>query len=416
MDKPILIGLFCLALSLRLGAVIGIHIWLVEHNRDYLIAGDADGYWQLGQRLSQGRSYEIYQPPRQVMRMPGYPAFIAACVTIFGDSRLPVRLVQACLSALGVVILVQLATIFFDQKTAILSGIILSLSPAAVGFSALLLSETCFAVMLVLNLWLAARWLKSNPTQAAYVQAIVVGVSTMAVVYVRPTWLPALIVWGVLAILYRSRRYRSMEALLVVFTGLVCLAPWAYRNYQVTGHWVLTTLWVGPSLYDGFHPEATGASDMSFFDRDQVMRSNQLSEYEMDRYYRQQAWDYGTSNPYRSVQLMLAHAQRFWSLTPNAEQFRRSLLMYPLALWNLLFLVLGLAGGWTLRRQLLPLIVIVGPLLAFAAIHTIFIGSLRYRLPAEYPFCIAVAIGLSEWSNRIRHGRRSPDWKSEVTP
>lgn len=415
MDKPLLISLFCLALILRLGAAVGIHAWLTQNHREYLIAGDADGYWRLGQKLASGDVYQIYVPPRQVLRMPGYPLLMATSIKLFGDSRLAVRVVQAVLASLSVVVVALLAKEFFETRVATVSAILLAISPAAVGFSALLLSETMFAVMLLVNLWLAVRWLKTDSAKCDFRGALLTGISTTMVVYVRPTWLPALIVWAVLVVIIKTDKSRWLEASLVLLSGFVVLVPWAYRNHSLTGHWVLTTLWSGPSLYDGFNPEANGASEMSFFDREQVMSAQGMTEFEMNRHYRDRSLEFIKSHPSRSFKLMLEHARRFWSLTPNADQFRTSWLMIPLAVWNGGFLLLGALGAWSFRRRVLPLIVIAGPLIAFALIHTVFIGSLRYRLPAEYPFSIAAAVGvLVLWDVRqSRCGRLSVE--AEVT-
>ncbi|VAX41226.1 hypothetical protein MNBD_PLANCTO02-2179 [hydrothermal vent metagenome] len=51
-------------------------------------------------------------------------------------------------------------------------------------------------------------------------------------------------------------------------------------------------------------------------------------------------------------------------------------------------------GGWQSRHLLLLCLLTAGPLFYFAAIHTIFLGSMRYRHPAEYPLCILSAIGI----------------------
>ena len=407
MDRPLLISLFCLALILRMGAAIGIHVWLSHNSREYLIAGDADGYWRLGQNLATGQPYEVYQPPRQVLRMPGYPLLIASSIRLFGDSRLGVRLVQAFLASISVVIVALLAKEFFETRTAIFSGVLLAISPAAVAFSALLLSETLFAVMLLLNLWLSVRWLKSETTKIDLWGALLTGISTALVVYVRPTWIPAFVIWGGLVVILKSGKARWGEAIIVLLTGLIVLFPWAYRNHSLTGHWVLTTLWSGPSLYDGFNPDATGASEMSFFDREQVMADGGMSEYDMNRYYQSRAVQFIKSEPSRSCGLMFEHARRYWSLTPNADQFRTTSLILPLAIWNGLFLALGVYGAWSFRQKLLPVIIIVGPMIAFAIIHTFFVGSLRYRLPAEYPFSIAVGVGIHLlWEKFGRKNRR----------
>ena len=45
----------------------------------------------------------------------------------------------------------------------------------------------------------------------------------------------------------------------------------------------------------------------------------------------------------------------------------------------------------------------LGPILYFSLIHMIFVSSLRYRLPAEYPLCVLSAVGLTSWfGNRSR--------------
>jgi len=415
MDKPLLISLFCLALILRMGAAMGIHVWLSHNSREYLIAGDADGYWRLGHHLASGQPYEVYQPPRQVLRMPGYPLLIASSIRLFGDSRLGVRLIQAFLASFSVVIVALLAKEFFERRVAIISGVLLAISPAAVAFSTLLLSETLFAVMLLLNLWLAVRWLKSGTTKIDLWGALLTGISTALVVYVRPTWIPAFVVWGGLAVILKVDKTRWVEATIVLLTGLLALSPWAYRNHSLTGHWVLTTLWSGPSLYDGFNPDATGASEMSFFDREQVMAVGGMSEYDMNRHYQRRAVEFMKSEPSHALGLMFEHARRYWSLTPNADQFRTTWLMLPLAIWNGLFLVLGAYGAWSFRRNLLPVIIIVGPMIAFAIIHTFFVGSLRYRLPAEYPFSIAVGVGMHLLWEKYGHKKHLLSEKQGVT-
>jgi hypothetical protein len=105
----------------------------------------------------------------------------------------------------------------------------------------------------------------------------------------RPTWILVAPGLAVLLILFGKQPIRlRMIAATCLLAGLAAtLTPWTIRNAFVTGHFVPTTLWVGPSLYDGLNPEAKGDSDMQFFDRDQLMQT--MSEYEMDQEYRRRA-------------------------------------------------------------------------------------------------------------------------------
>lgn len=161
---------------------------------------------------------------------------------------------------------------------------------------------------------------------------------------------------------------------------------------MVTGHVVPTTLWAGASLYDGLHPDATGDSDMQFFEKDNLL--SRMSEYEMDREYSRRAWRFAAEYPRRAVELALAKQHRYWSLFPNAGQFQSQWLKWVVFLSVVPLFVFSLLGAWSFRRDSGVILITFGSLLLFAALHLLFVGSLRYRLPAEYPLAVAAAIGI----------------------
>ncbi len=68
------------ALGLRLLAAVGVQ-GIVSRTPDRLdlIEGDAGGYWELAHRIREGRPYELYSPPRRVMRMPVFPCCWRRC-------------------------------------------------------------------------------------------------------------------------------------------------------------------------------------------------------------------------------------------------------------------------------------------------------------------------------------------------
>jgi hypothetical protein len=184
----------------------------------------------------------------------------------------------------------------------------------------------------------------------------------------------------------------------VLATTYLALLPWAARNYQVTGHWVFTTLWSGPSLYDGLHPKATGESDMTFFDRENLLST--MSEFEVNQHYWDAGIEYAKSHPGRAVELGFVKLWRFWKPWPSAEEAGGwgSKLMF--AVFSLALFAGALVGGWLHRRNLVLLALTIGPVLFFSALHAVFVGSVRYRLPAEYPMAVLAAAG---WLEMLRY-------------
>ena len=225
----------------------------------------------------------------------------------------------------------------------------------------------------------------------------------------RPTWLlvgPGVaglwLVWGRWKRQLRWKELLATAALLLGGLGLT-LAPWTIRNYRVTGHVVPTTLWVGASLYDGLHSGATGESDMRFIEQDGIYAK--LSEYEADQYYRRKAGEFVREHPGRTLELVGIKLWRYANPLPNAEQFRDWRLRLAVASVYVPVLVLGVVGGWSARRRWWCLVLCGGPWVYFAAVHAVFIGSLRYRLPAEYAWAVLAAIGVQTVWTRWRPER-----------
>jgi hypothetical protein len=176
------------------------------------------------------------------------------------------------------------------------------------------------------------------------------------------------------------------------------LLPWAWRNHSVCGHWVLTTLWSGPSLYDGLNPDANGDSNMDFFDRDNLMAK--MTEWDVDQHYKAAAWKYARENPGHAVELTFRKVWRYWKPWPSAQEFGGLWKGLLVAGFFVPLCVLAGRGGWLSRHQPWSWLLTLGPILYFAAIHAVFVGSLRYRLPAEYPLCVLAAVGLRDCFGR----------------
>ncbi|MBL4886459.1 MAG: glycosyltransferase family 39 protein [Planctomycetaceae bacterium] len=393
--------LFFLAVAIRLIVAICLNQYLAnDAQRDYLIAGDADGYWQLAQKMVAGEAFSLYEPARQVMRMPGFSAVLAISISLFGDSQAVARLLLAVLASLAVFPAFWMAARYHSREAGVIAGLIVAMLPVYVGFSVLILSESLFATCILFNMWAFSRWLDASQRSEAFLWAAASGLLAVFAVYIRPSWLlfPPFLVFALLIFSKSFGQKRLLESVVMLVCLVGPLLPWGIRNQQVTGHFVLTTLWMGPSLYDGLHPGATGASDMTFFEQDRVL--NRMSEYEMNRFYKDQAVEFARQNPGRAFELGMIKLWRYWKPWPNADQFQNPALVAVVALGFLLLVGWAVCGGCLLYENLELLFLCTLPIVYFSALHMLFVSSLRYRLPAEYPLAVLAAIGLVDWYRR----------------
>ncbi|MFV0444871.1 MAG: ArnT family glycosyltransferase [Planctomycetaceae bacterium] len=391
------------ALLLRVIAAVGLQVFLDSRDppRRFLIEGDAEGYWDLAGDLAARRDYAVYTPPRRILRMPGFPLVLALPRLCFGDHLFPARLWLACVGTLACWGVYRLGAVLVDDVVGLLAASLAAVSPVFNLFTPVILSETTSAAAMLLSLIPAARlWrqlsLESEVPPATARLAILTGLGMAAATYVRPSWLlvgPGL---GVALLIFQKRRWQATrDAVLVTATLIAALVPWALRNQSVTGHFVLTSLWMGPSLYDGLNPEATGDSNMAFFDRDNLL--SRMSEYEVNAHYKDEAWRYAREHPEHVLQLAVAKLWRYWKPWPNAEQFRNMAAIVGVGLVFVIILALAIVGAWQSRADVGLLLLTAGPILYFSAVHLFFVSSLRYRLPAEYPLLVLSGIGLRAW-------------------
>jgi hypothetical protein len=203
------------ALGVRLVAAVAVQSWVSRTpGRLCLIAGDAEGYWGLAQALVQRGEFAIYNPPRQVLRMPGFPLWLAGGMWLFGERVLWHRVGLALVGTATCAGTALLARRLGGDRAGLVAGWLAALSPPLAGLSVLILSETLFALAIVINLWfLAVVWerlagrsdgaaedLSTFPTGTLFA-ALGAGASSGVATLIRPSWLPFLpLVAGLLVI------------------------------------------------------------------------------------------------------------------------------------------------------------------------------------------------------------------------
>jgi hypothetical protein len=402
-DTRWLVAILAIGLLVRL-------VWGLSRPTDdaaIAVLPDQRGYLDLARNLLQGAGLHYVderfgptadgKPAGQTVyaaRTPGYPVFVAMC----GGSVRTVRVAQALLDTSTALAVYLLARRFLRSPVGPpLAGALVAFNPFLVYFSALLLTETLYTSMLAwgMVLLLLARG-----------RAWVWGVLLLVLaIHVRPSGIGLPVVLAACAPFARGhdRAAGSLKRpvtwiaralvppVAAVALTLAVLLPWAWRNDRVLGRWLWSTSNDGITLYDGFHPGATGASDQSFVTRMPHVRD--MGELERSNYFRDAAKGIMWDDAGRFSELALAKVARTWSPVPLSAEFGRPLYKAVALLFALPFDVLVVAGIFAGRLPRAALVYLLLPALYFTAVHALSVGSLRYRVPAEAPLAVLAAAG-----------------------
>jgi hypothetical protein len=204
--------------------------------------------------------------------------------------------------------------------------------------------------------------------------------------------------------------------------GLVlAMLPWWVRNYRVIGRFVPATLQVGASLYDGWNPEATGASDLGFairFAEQERLRPAADSdagapfEYRLDRRLRSEATRWACHHPGRVLELAAIKFVRTWNIWPNEQGLSTWPIRLAVVVTYVPTMLLALAGAVQTIRRGWPYVLCWLPAVYFTLIHVVFVASIRYRMPAMLMLIVLAAGALSSGQWSVASDR----WRGHKTP
>ena len=404
------IALFLIAALLRAG-------WVVVHfgprdRAEHCDYPDEDAYVLGGRSLAAGHGL-IDEFGYRATYMPGYPAFIA----IFQSLPRPLlwtRLAQAVAAAWVAPATFLLARRFQrvvrenssgragpsaseSGTTAatwlipVLAGLAAAFDPFLLFFSGLLLTEALFAASLV-TAWLFVLPLAERAgldVRDATGYGLLAGLSLLIGILLRPSSAALLLAIPVLVLLIRRLDKASwVYGLVLVSVVAAGLSPWAVRNLVVLGEWRWLTTRGGISLYDGLQQGATGESDLAHTKTAAEVKG--LDELAWDRHFHQLASSAIQADPRRVAWLAGRKFLRTWSLTPNETHYHTGPIATVSAAWMLLILILAAIGTWHARRALQAWVLLLLPVAVFTAIHMLYVGSVRYRVP-EMPFMMVLA-------------------------
>lgn len=414
--------LFAVAFALRAA-----YTWLANGRSPVPYADSAD-YDTIAWNLARGAGFALNGaegPHPTAFRPPVVPWLTSLLYRGAGHDFFAALMLQCAIGALVAPALAGFARATFGGGVARWAGWLAALCPVLVFFSGYLLTETTFALLLVVALHLSAEWVKTPRPGRALGAGLVWGLATLT----RPTALPlpllvALWAWFPLGLTIAGRDRVRQVAMLLLGVALA-IAPWTARNAVALQAFVPVTTGGGRALLDANNPvvwddPARAGGALSLYHVEPwASRYRGLGEVEADRLSGDLAKQFLRERVSEWPAMAAAKLARFWRLTREAGGTgtwsregsplgRLLALADPLLAWSLAAFPLAIAGLWiTLRgpKRLflsLPALAIV----FFTALSVVYWGALRMRVPVEPLIALYAAVGADALAGRLRRRAR----------
>lgn len=432
-----LLWIAAVAVLLRLAILI-----LAEHRPERFDFPDSHRYMLVARNIAAGLG-PIESQRVRAGTDPLYPYILSAGVRLgfvkpselmrFG------RVVNSLFSLASVVLLALFARRLFGRRPAVIAAAILAVDPILLFFNGLVLTETPYIALLLAGFCCLGRLgeagdesegaretgddgispanaLAEGPVQDRHTLALIAWAAGAGVLLGLATslrssglLLPILIVPFLWHYTIRSRRGPLAAAVVAVFLAgaVLPLAPVAARNWRLLGHFVPVCSNGGASLLDGLGPWADGATGM-----DRIAYPAfppDADECERDRLCRAAALGWAREHPVEALGLAWVKLRRTWSVTINAADYSSA--SYTVVAWATVapeFLLAFLGGLRLVRHRFGVLALLLLPGVYFTLMHMVFVGSVRYRLPAM-PFLFVLA-GVAVDGILLRLGRNGERW------
>jgi hypothetical protein len=226
------ICVFTLALSLRLA-----YFFCVRDGN--LTMTDTRGYVELTESLrTRGEYTSNYTQggfPGDLVRPPGYPAFLLIVNGFGAVDLVRTALIQSIIGAAWAAAFTLIVASLTTRWIGVLAGAFYAAECVTIVHTPLVLTELLYSIPETLGLLSFVAYLKTGKSW----QAALAGTGLAAAALVRPqAWLMLIVL--IIGWLLQSRRRIGGLAFLVTY--IVCVSPWAVRNYIHHGVLTLSTV------------------------------------------------------------------------------------------------------------------------------------------------------------------------------
>lgn len=363
---------------------------------------DSARYERIGANLAAGHGYSSsphapYKP--EVLRPPGYPLLLAIAYRLITDGPLMARLIQAFLLSLLVPLGYYIARDAMGGKVGLVTAFLIACYPYYWIYSASLLSDA-LATFLMAVVAAALVW---SVHSRRHVPPLLVGVCIGLLALVKPiaVFLP---LWAALCYYLRpsgAPAWPRRTLLCIVGCAMVVL-PWTLHNYRATGVLLPIASGKGMQLYAAAISTARGYSVRDYF-ADVLAQDPRLLRAQLDddpyvtMSLDDELWWEGlalyAAHPGRLIVHLLVTPVRVW-LSVYSWGPQGFHISWPHLVLSAGLLLMGIAGIIMSRRNLRRVVVPLGAIVYFSAVHAPFWPEARQTLPVRLFLLMFVAVVL----------------------
>ena len=386
---------FALGLLLRLGYVLTLDekiYW--EDEQDYLA---------LSQRIVQGEGYVDDSGNPTAFRPVGYPLFLTVPQFISANNVLLIRIIQALVAALSLLLVYWIAFLVFNKKVAIVAALWTAVYPYFIFMPGTILPTTWYSFLLLAATLALYYGVRKNEAIYFALAANLYGMSVL----VRPSGIALVLAAGIW-LLWRYRQEKLFSFDRIVLFALIVMfacAPWVYRNYHVLDVPNFASnggrnLWLGNNPRSGIQ----SGSNIEMPAELQRKIDAASSEAVKDRIYKEEAVTFIRNNPEIFVINTIGKALAFWRFDPSPTtggytKYDFKIRMLGILSFAPVFLFAFVGYLFASGRAKKDLNLWLYYAILFTLLHAIFIVKVRFRLPLDHFLIIAGSYGVIRiWS------------------
>lgn len=365
---------------------------------------DADQYSRIAVSLLTGGGFAILPGDPTAGRAPGYPVFLAVIYWIAGLNQLfTVRLIQAAVDAVTVVLLERLGRAMFGRWVGLVAASLFALSPPLISSTTFVMSETLYTLLLVVALLAFVQAVRAGSVKHGLVAGALFGVGAL----IRPIGLLVPVFAAIATVALSSAvpvaSRLKIGAAALAATVLV-VSPWTIRNALVFKTFIPVALQFGHGLWVGTYipwDARLRGWDVSPI-RELVGGLNGYRSKDgvlVDQRLRAAAFRNIAADPVGQLRFYVRKLPRMWTPMPGtADQVFGSVFLMLLAwLWHFGTLTVGLLGvlgarGTRHRPWALWLAILV---VLWFLVHNVFEPVPRYLLPVLPAIYLLAGLGFA---------------------